>query len=55
MLCDQFVEERLVEQSIAFYLLTIGTRAKAQEVIQTTETQTKRSKFTMMADSTVAF
>ena len=55
MLCDQFVEARLVEQSRAFYLLMIRAREKAQEVIQILETQTKRSNFTMMADSTVAF
>lgn len=51
MLCDRFVEARLVKQSIAFAMMG----AKAQEVIQILETQTKRSNFTMMADSTVAF
>ena len=54
-MCDQFVEARLVEKSIAFYLLMIGAREKEQEVIQILETQTKRSNFTLMADSTVAF
>ena len=58
MLCDQFVEARLVEQSIALHLLKGGANAKVQEVIQILETQTGGSNFvsnlTMMADSTVA-
>ena len=45
-----------VSQAVySIYLLTIGANAKAQEVIQILKTETKRSNFTMMADSTVSF
>ena len=55
MLCDPFVEARLVKQSIAFYLVTNGEKPKVQEAIQILEIQAKRSNSTMMADATVAF